>query len=54
MNTGADYVAAIAVAIVLIALFINLRNGTLGQWLKAKFLGLSSAAPGGPALKAAA
>jgi len=35
-----DYVSALIGAVFAIAVFLNLRNGTLGEWLKAKFLGL--------------
>ncbi len=42
MLTTADYISSVAVGLLLIAAFINLRRGTLGAWLKAKFLGLGS------------
>lgn len=47
MNTAADYLAAIVLALVGIALFLNVRGGTLGAWLRAKFLGVptGTAAP---------
>ena len=38
--TIADYIASLLAAVFGIALFVNLRAGTLGSWLKAKFLGL--------------
>lgn len=41
MLTTADYLSAIVMGVLLIAAFVNLRAGTLGAWLKAKFLGLS-------------
>ena len=38
--TPADYLAAIILGVFAIGFFINVRNGTLVTWLKAKFLGL--------------
>ena len=43
METTADYFSAILLSIIGIAVFINVKNGTLGPWLSAKFLGVGSA-----------
>lgn len=41
MNSAADYLAAVVLVVLGIAFFLNVRNGTLSQWLRAKFLGLA-------------
>lgn len=41
MNSAADYLAAAFLIVLAIGFFLNVRNGTLGPWLKAKFLGLA-------------
>lgn len=43
MNTAADYIAAAVLIVIAIALFLNVKNGTLGQWLRSKFLGKAPA-----------
>ncbi len=45
MNNVADYIAAALLTVIAIAVFLNVRNGTFGSWLKAKFLGLSAGTP---------
>jgi hypothetical protein len=40
--TTADYLSAIVLTVIGIAVFINLKNGTLPEWAKAKFLGEGS------------
>ena len=52
MQTTADYFSAILLSIIGIAVFINVKNGTLGPWLSAKFLGVGS--PSSPAAANAA
>lgn len=33
-----DTAAALVIAFLVVVMFVNLANGTLGAWLKAKFL----------------
>lgn len=53
MNSAADYIAAVLLVLLVIAVFLNIKNGTVGPWLRSKFLGLG---PGqtSPSLFAAA
>lgn len=46
MNSAADYLAAVVLILLGIAVFLNIRGGTLGTWVRAKFLGQ---VPGQPA-----
>lgn len=42
MNSAFDYVAAVVLIVLAIAIFLNIKNGTLTNWLKSKFLGVAA------------
>jgi len=41
MNSAADYIAAVLLLLLVIALFLNVKNGTVVDWLRSKFLGVA-------------